>query len=549
MSMVPTVPLQQPQKISPRKTRPPPINTEVVPSQTPSHTESAVYREPGSPIPPRPDEISPISTPSRSPPPPESPKPSNNEKARGKKRLFQEDEQSPREQEESSRKEDIKQQQQKQQQLAQPDRGREEKPAAKRQKSTKHDKASGKKDAAKGSSIIEKGPVNPPVLENKVKDEEAEAVVMQSPAPVVVPIEVEPVQKPKGRGRPPKKSKAKPEERGREIVQPQPKEKRPKRKRAETHVPTPRVVDDAEDSEIDAASASPTPHRRNMPKLETQNSNATINMPSPSLTVPVGQQPLVVATKKFLQLSAPLLGDISSHKFANLFSTAVNERMAPGYRNLVFRPQDLKSIAKPSSEQFMSMISNFPATGIKAAVKSGTAAITNTSTGTPAMTPTTEPFAAATPPASSSTFATLPATTLNTPPKGIVNSVQLEKELFRMFANAIMYNKSTTEIAKETVMMARDVEGMVDNFRTAEEAGMKKALGAAATGIGFGSARKLGVRDRERDNTVETITREEEQSINEEKDYGDGEDSLMGDTDGERGKGKGGIGKRKRMKR
>jgi hypothetical protein len=47
-----------------------------------------------------------------------------------------------------------------------------------------------------------------------------------------------------------------------------------------------------------------------------------------------------------------------------------------------------------------------------------------------------------------------------------------------MFANAIMYNKSTTEIAKETVMMARDVEGMVDNFRTAEEAGMKKALGA-----------------------------------------------------------------------
>lgn len=167
------------------------------------------------------------------------------------------------------------------------------------------------------------------------------------------------------------------------------------------------------------------------------------------------------------------------------------------------------------------------------------------------MTPTTEPFAAATPPASSSTFATLPATTLNTPPKGIVNSVQLEKELFRMFANAIMYNKSTTEIAKETVMMARDVEGMVDNFRTAEEAGMKKALGAAATGIGFGSARKLGVRDRERDNTVETVTREDEQSINGEKDDGDGDDSMMGDTDGasERGKGKGGIGKRKRLKR
>lgn len=100
--------------------------------------------------------------------------------------------------------------------------------------------------------------------------------------------------------------------------------------------------------------------------------------------------------------------------------------------------------------------------------------------------------------------------------------------------------------------MARDVEGMVDNFRTAEEAGMKKALGAAATGSGFGSARKPGARDRERENTVGTVAGEEEQSVNGEKgDDGDGEDSVMGDTDGasERGKGKGGIGKRKRFKR
>jgi hypothetical protein len=166
------------------------------------------------------------------------------------------------------------------------------------------------------------------------------------------------------------------------------------------------------------------------------------------------------------------------------------------------------------------------------------------------MTPTTD-FAAATPPAaSSSTFATLPATTLNTPPKGIVNSVQLEKELFRMFANAIMYNKSTTEIGKETVVMARDVEGMVDNFRTAEEAGMKKALGAAATGGGFGSARKGGVRDRERETTVGTAG-DEEQSIGGDKgEDGDGEDSVMGDTDGasEKGKGKAVV-KRKRLKR
>lgn len=45
-----------------------------------------------------------------------------------------------------------------------------------------------------------------------------------------------------------------------------------------------------------------------------------------------------------------------------------------------------------------------------------------------------------------------------------------------MFANAVMYNKSTTEIVKETYVMARDVEGMVNNFRGAEEVGMRKVV-------------------------------------------------------------------------
>jgi hypothetical protein len=45
-----------------------------------------------------------------------------------------------------------------------------------------------------------------------------------------------------------------------------------------------------------------------------------------------------------------------------------------------------------------------------------------------------------------------------------------------MFANAVMYNKSNSEIVKETVEMAKDVQGMVDNFRAAEEAGTRKAL-------------------------------------------------------------------------
>ena len=90
-------------------------------------------------------------------------------------------------------------------------------------------------------------------------------------------------------------------------------------------------------------------------------------------------------------------------------------------------------------------------------------------------TPTNENTPPTLPSASTSTSITLPATTANTPPKGIVNSQQLEKELFRMFANAVMYNKSSTEIVRETVEMAKEVQTAVDNFRMAEEAGAKKA--------------------------------------------------------------------------
>jgi hypothetical protein len=120
-------------------------------------------------------------------------------------------------------------------------------------------------------------------------------------------------------------------------------------------------------------------------------------------------------------------------------------------------------------------------TGIKMAVKSGATSLLALPTTTPA-TPTGDGPIYAYPTTSTSTSITTPATTANTPPKGIVNSQQLEKELFRMFANAVMYNKTSTEIVKETVMMAKDVESMVDNFRTAEEAGAKKALAAGAAG-------------------------------------------------------------------
>ena len=115
----------------------------------------------------------------------------------------------------------------------------------------------------------------------------------------------------------------------------------------------------------------------------------------------------VLGTRNFARTSATIMNDIMSHKVANLFGRALTERDAPGYKDVIFRPQDLKSIKTAIN------------TGSKALV----AAVAEKSDDV-----------------GNSYNVWIPETSDVVPPKGIVNSAQLEKELMRMFANAIMYN-------------------------------------------------------------------------------------------------------------
>ena len=101
------------------------------------------------------------------------------------------------------------------------------------------------------------------------------------------------------------------------------------------------------------------------------------------------------------------MNDIMAHKVANIFGRPLTERDAPGYKDLIFRPQDLKSIK----------------TAINAGSKALVAAVAENADD-----------------AGNSYNVWIPETPDVMPPKGIVNSAQLEKELMRMFANAIMYN-------------------------------------------------------------------------------------------------------------
>lgn len=113
----------------------------------------------------------------------------------------------------------------------------------------------------------------------------------------------------------------------------------------------------------------------------------------------------ILASRNFARISQTVINDVIHHRVANVFAKPLTDREAPGYKEFIYRPQDLNSIKKA--------ISN----GSKAA--------------NAVMEDLTQE-------GSSSVW--IPESSDVIPPKGIVNSAQLEKELMRMFANAIMFN-------------------------------------------------------------------------------------------------------------
>ena len=152
----------------------------------------------------------------------------------------------------------------------------------------------------------------------------------------------------------------------------------------------------------------------------------------------------VMWTRGFTKVSSSVLDQISGHRDANMFATALRERDAPGYRQIVLQPQDLTSIRSAIKQ------------GNKAAVQAA-ANLPGGDPGTPSL--------------------WLPISEDLVPPKGIVNSAQLERELDHMFCNAIMYNpdpdrgpgssflKRSREEEEEIVGYHLDENGIVKNTR------------------------------------------------------------------------------------
>lgn len=133
----------------------------------------------------------------------------------------------------------------------------------------------------------------------------------------------------------------------------------------------------------------------------------------------------VFGSRNFPRTSGTIMNDISGHKLASMFAKPITDREAPGYKDLIFRPQDLKSIKSAIVAGSKALVSAADSAGVFSASGDIGSPVAQPGGGTPN-------------PKSAGVW--IPATADLVPPKGIVNSAQLEKELMRMFANAVMFN-------------------------------------------------------------------------------------------------------------
>ncbi|KAM0282929.1 hypothetical protein ACHAQH_002740 [Verticillium albo-atrum] len=171
---------------------------------------------------------------------------------------------------------------------------------------------------------------------------------------------------------------------------------------------TPRPADEAGDTTADESG----PSRRHAVTPSSVSSRLAHKRKRQDTPIELPPQPAstpthVLWTRQFGKISNPALDQISSHRCANQFAHAIRERDAPGYKGLILQPQDIKSIRAAMTH------------GNRAAVEAAKK-LPDGDPGTPTL--------------------WLPISSDLLPPKSIINSEQLERELVHMFSNAIMYN-------------------------------------------------------------------------------------------------------------
>ncbi|KXT07289.1 hypothetical protein AC578_408 [Pseudocercospora eumusae] len=198
---------------------------------------------------------------------------------------------------------------------------------------------------------------------------------------------------------------------------------------------------------------APTNNKRKRQESPAAATTSTHHEDESSFTPPPRSN-IVVATRNFAKMSSAVMNDILSHKHAAYFNAPVRDKDAPGYSDLVLQPQNLKAI--------------------RSAITAGTHAIKAASA---AMDDSSDPTTGT---------IELERTADVIPPKVIVNGAQLEKELYRMFANAYMFNPGEDGMALSTKEMFEDVEAKMSEWR-----GTERLAGVEEEEDGKGKRRKV----------------------------------------------------------
>jgi hypothetical protein len=149
----------------------------------------------------------------------------------------------------------------------------------------------------------------------------------------------------------------------------------------------------------------------------------------------------VIAPRHFSRMCNPIMNDIASNKHASTFIAPVKPKDAEGYYDIIKRPTDLKTIQK--------------------AISAGAKIVTQAAS-------TLDSTPSGNSPGGGGANIVLPLSADVVPPKAIVNSGQLEKELMRMFVNAVMFNAGEEGLVEDTREMFENVQQSVSNWRSAE---------------------------------------------------------------------------------
>jgi hypothetical protein len=156
----------------------------------------------------------------------------------------------------------------------------------------------------------------------------------------------------------------------------------------------------------------------------------------------------IIASRHFAKATKVIMEVISNHKHASLFENPVKEKDAEGYSDIVRRPQNLKSI--------------------RAAISNGAKAVAAAAAAAAAAASSTENQGSASPGGGGGSL-TLPASLDLMPPKAIVNTAQLERELMRMLANAVMFNTGEGGVVQDAREMFKSVQESVSNWRNVND--------------------------------------------------------------------------------